>query len=108
MTNLYIARSERLAARKLLDETVILRPDDSGLYVLNELGTVIWDAADGATTLATIVERAICPQFDVDAATALQDATEFVERLRDHHILEVSATPMTSATAAAPSNERAS
>ena len=94
MTNLYIARSERLAVRKLRDETVILRPDDSGLYVLNELGTVIWDAADGTTTLATLVERVICPQFEVDAATALLDATEFVERLRDHHILTVSETPI--------------
>jgi hypothetical protein len=106
MTNLYIGRSERLAARKLLDETVILKPDDSGLYVLNELGTVIWDAADGATTLAMIVERAICPQFEIDAATALHDATEFVERLRDHNILRVSETPMTSD--ATTSNEKAS
>ena len=104
MTNLYIARSERLAARKLLDETVILKPDDSGLYVLNELGTVIWDAADGSTTLATIVEHAICPQFDVDAATALHDATEFVERLCDHDILKVSETPMTNETTPQTSN----
>jgi hypothetical protein len=108
MTNLYIARSERLAARKLLDETVILKPDDSGLFVLNELGSVIWDAADGATTLATIVERAICPQFDVDAATALHDATEFVERLRDHNIFKLSETPMTIDTATPASNGKAS
>jgi hypothetical protein len=95
MTRLYIARGERLAARTLASETVILRPDDSGLYVLNELGTVIWDAADGTTTLETIVERVICPQFDVDAATALGDATAFVEGLRAHNILKVSETPMT-------------
>jgi hypothetical protein len=96
MTDLYIARSDRLAARRLASETVILRPDDSGLYVLNELGTVIWDAADGTTPLATIVERVICPRFDVDAATALHDATEFIEGLRDHNILTVSDRPMTS------------
>jgi hypothetical protein len=95
MTRLYIARGERLAARTLASETVILRPDDSGLYVLNELGTVIWDAADGTTALETIVERVICPQFDVDAATALGDATAFVEGLRAHNILKVSETPMT-------------
>jgi hypothetical protein len=93
MTDLYIARSERLAARKLVDETVILKPDDSGLFVLNELGSVIWEAADGRTTLATIVERIICPHFDVDAATALDDAAAFVEGLRGHDILRVSETP---------------
>jgi hypothetical protein len=53
-----------------------------------------------------IVERAICPQFEIDAATALHDATEFVERLRDHNILRVSETPMTSD--ATTSNEKAS
>ena len=96
MTDLYIARGNRLAARSLASETVILKPDDSGLYVLNELGTVLWDAADGTTPLATIVERVICPQFVVDAATALRDATEFVESLRDHKIFNLSDGPMTS------------
>jgi Coenzyme PQQ synthesis protein D (PqqD) len=95
MTNLYIARGSRLAARTLAAETVILRPDDSGLYVLNELGSVLWGAADGTTPLATIVERVICPQFDVDTATALLDATAFVESLRDHQIFEVSDRPIT-------------
>jgi hypothetical protein len=95
MTNLYIARGSRLAARTLAAETVILKPDDSGLYVLNELGSILWGAADGATPLATIVERVICPQFDVDAATALSDATAFVESLRDHQIFEVSDRPIT-------------
>ena len=95
MTNLYIARGDRLAARALASETVILRPDDSGLYVLNEIGTALWDAADGTTPLSTIVEQVICAQFDVDAATALRDATEFVQGLRDHHILKVADRPMT-------------
>ena len=95
MTNLYIARGERLAARTLASETVILRPDDSGLYVLNEIGTILWDAADGTTPLATIVDQAICPRFDVDAATALRDAIEFVQGLRDHDILKVSDQPVT-------------
>jgi Coenzyme PQQ synthesis protein D (PqqD) len=96
MTHLYIARGDRLAARALASETVILRPDDSGLYVLNEIGTVLWNAADGATPLATIVEQMICSRFDVDATTALHDATEFVQGLREHHILNVSDRPMTS------------
>jgi len=108
MTDLYIARGDRLAARTLASETVILRPDDSGLYVLNEIGTILWDAADGTTPLATIVEQVICPRFDVDAKTALHDAIEFVQGLRDHHILNVSDRPVTSHAAAAPPAETAS
>jgi hypothetical protein len=108
MTNLYIARGDRLAARTLASETVILRPDDSGLYVLNEIGTILWEAADGTTPLATIVEQAICPRFDVDATTALRDATEFVQDLRDHRILTVSDQPVTSGATAAALDEAAS
>ena len=108
MTNLYIARGDRLAARSLASETVILRPDDSGLYVLNEIGTILWDAADGATPLATIVEQAICPRFDVDATTALRDAIAFVEGLRDHDILRVSDRPLAGRGATAALDEAAS
>lgn len=107
MTDLYIARGPRLAARVLASETVILKADDSGLYVLNEVGTLLWGAADGTTPLATIVERVICPQFDVDEASALQDATEFVRELGSHNILSVSDRPMTGPDTAPPADEAA-
>jgi hypothetical protein len=93
MTEIYVAQGERLAARRLDTETIILCPDDSGLYVLNELGTALWEAADGRTPLAAIVEGVICRDFDVDAATALRDALEFVEGLRLQRILQVSDGP---------------
>jgi hypothetical protein len=94
MREIYIAQGERLAARRLDTETIILCPDDSGLYVLNELGTALWEAADGRTPLAAIVEGVICRDFEVDAATALQDALEFVEGLRRQRILQVSDGPL--------------
>ena len=93
MPEIYIAQGDRLAARRLDTETIILCPDDSGLYVLNEVGTALWEAADGRTPLAAIVERVICTDFEVDAATALQDAVEFVEGLRRQRILQVSDEP---------------
>jgi hypothetical protein len=94
MSDIYVARGRRLAARKLDAETFILCPDDSGLYVLNEVGTALWDAADGCTPLAAIVERVICMDFDIDAATAMQDALAFVEGLRQRQMLQVSDAPI--------------
>jgi hypothetical protein len=93
MNEIYVARGDRLAARRLENDTLILCPDDSGLFVLNELGTAIWEAADGRTPLTAIVEQVICREFDVDAVTALQDASVFVEDLRQRHILQVSDGP---------------
>jgi hypothetical protein len=93
MNEIYVARGDRLAARRLENDTLILCPDDSGLFVLNELGTAIWEAADGRTPLTAIVEQVICREFEVDAATALHDAVEFVEELRQQRVLRVSDGP---------------
>ena len=93
MSEIYIARGDRLAARRLENETMILCPEDSGLYVLNELGTALWEAADGQTPLTAIVDEVICRDFDVDAATALADAREFVEGLERRRVLRVAAVP---------------
>ena len=51
MSDLFVARGDRLAARKVAGEMVILSADDSSLFVLNAVGTAIWEAADGGTPL---------------------------------------------------------
>jgi hypothetical protein len=80
MTDAVLVRSERLAAREIGGEMVLLMADDSALLVLNELGTAVWQAADGQTPLAAIA-RAICRDYDVDYDTALRDVREFADAL---------------------------
>lgn len=94
MSTRYIARSPRLAARTLGGEKVILSAEDSSLHILNEVGTAIWEAADGRTPLDQIVERAVCAQYDVDPATARRDAEEFVAALVAQKILLESEGPL--------------
>jgi hypothetical protein len=94
MSARYLARSPRLAARTLGGEKVIMSADDSSLYVLNEVATALWDAADGRTTLEDIVERAVCARFEVDKETALRDAAELVAGLAARGILLVSEQPL--------------
>ncbi len=107
VTDLFFARSPRLAARRLESETVILSPDDSGLFVLNALGTVLWEAADGRTSLAAIVARDVCAAFDVEFATAARDAEEFVDGLYRHGILVVSSSPIDGAAPETPESGEA-
>ena len=90
MSERFIARGARLAARKVAGEMVILNADDSSLYVLNELGTALWDAADGRTPLETIVNDVICREYDVDSETALRDVIDFVNALAAHGVLRIS------------------
>ena len=93
MSDVYISRESRVAARRVADELVILSADDSSLYVLNELAALLWEAADGRTPLRHIVERVVCSEFEIDAETGLRDAETFLRELAGHGILQVSDTP---------------
>jgi len=93
MNEIVVTRGERLAARRVAGEMVILSADDSSLYVLNELGSMLWEAADGRTTLRQIVETVVCPEFDIDADTAVGDALDFLQQLEAFGIVSLSSQP---------------
>jgi hypothetical protein len=97
MSRLYVARNRRVAARDLDGEMMIMSGHDSTLFTLNKTATIIWQAADGATPLDEIVERQICPEYDVEPAAALQDAETLARELASHGILDVSEKPIVSA-----------
>jgi len=94
MSSLYIARSSEIAARQLGDEMIVMSARDSTLFSLNDVGSVIWQAADGRTPLEEIVKQKVCPEFEVAPEEALKDAESFVRELAGHGILILSDTPM--------------
>ena len=94
MSRLYVARNPRVAARSLDGEMMIMSGRDSTLFTLNKTATIIWQAADGATPLDEIVERRICPEFEVERSAALQDAESLARELAGHEILQISEEPI--------------
>jgi hypothetical protein len=90
----YLARSSQIAARMLGGEMMIMSPLDSTFFTLNEVATVIWQAADGRTTLEQIVRDRVCPAFEVEPGIAQKDSEEFVDELSRHGILLVSDQPI--------------
>jgi hypothetical protein len=102
MSERYVARSTAIAARMLGGEMMIMSAVDSTFFTLNEVATVIWQSADGITPLSAIVHDRICSEFDVDAASALRDATEFVDELAKHKIVAVSDRPIVTRSAQEP------
>jgi hypothetical protein len=103
MSPLYIARSREIAARELDGEMMIMSARDSTLFNLNELGTIIWQAADGATSLEDIVAKKVCAEYDVEPAEALQDAEAFVRELAERGILRLSDQPIAAPAASSGS-----
>jgi len=94
MPETYIARSTAIAARRLGGEMMIMSALDSTFFTLNEVATLIWQAADGHTPLSEIVERRVCGEFEIESEVARRDAEEFVSRLSEHGILLVSDRPI--------------
>jgi len=64
------------------------------LFTLDEVASVIWDAADGVTPLDEIVANKICAQYDIAPEVALKDAEALVENLAEHGILLLSDQPL--------------
>jgi hypothetical protein len=81
---------------------MIMSAVDSTFFTLNEVATLIWQAADGRTPLSDIVTGKICPEFDVDPDRAGRDAEQFVNDLSQHGILVVSEQPIASSPGSPP------
>ena len=99
MADRYIARGSAIAARMLGGEMMVMSTTDSTFYTLNDVATVIWQAADGCTPLADIVADKICSEFDVDRERAQRGADLFVDELSEHGILLVSEHPLSKSAA---------
>ena len=93
-TEMYLTQSPDIAARTLGEDTVIMSTLDSTIFMLNSVGTAIWNAADGATPLEQIVHERVCAEFNVDGEQAFADAREFVDELAQHGILRISDAPI--------------
>jgi hypothetical protein len=97
MNDIYITRSNAVAARELGGEMMIMSATDSTLFSLNETATLIWQAADGKTSLAEIVENRICQEYNVETEVAYQDAEDLVQELASLGILLLSDQPVRNA-----------
>jgi hypothetical protein len=94
MRPLYIARSREIASRQLGDEMIVMSTRESTLFSLDNVGLVIWQAADGRTPLEEIVKEKVCAEFQVTQEEALKDAESFVRELAGHGILILSDSPI--------------
>jgi hypothetical protein len=93
-TEMYLTQSSDIASRTIGEDTVIMSTLDSTIFMLNSVGTAIWNAADGVTPLSRIIQERVCAEFDVTDGQAFADAQEFIDELSKHGILLISDTPV--------------
>ena len=79
------SKESDLATSSMLGETIIVSikggaGDLDSIYVLNELGTQVWELIDGENTIHRMIEE-ICNAYDVGPEEAKRDAIEFLNAL---------------------------
>ena len=58
------------------------------MYVLDEVGRLVWDALDGKNDVAAIVAQ-VTDVFEVDRDTAHRDVVGFLEKLRELELVQM-------------------
>lgn len=86
----YPAPHPQAISRVVDGEAVIVLPESGQVGVLNEVGTRVWELADGTRSLEEIV-AAILEEFEVTPERARQDVDAFVQELVEKGMLILSA-----------------
>lgn len=83
---------KQLIKREIAGDTILVPVgktvyDSNGLFVMNELGSFIWDLLPGAADGEQIVER-ILEEYEVSREEAAADTAQFLQRLREMEIID--------------------
>jgi len=89
----YPLRSETAVVRTIDNEAVVVSPEDAVMHNLNEIGTIVWELADGLSNVETIANK-ISDDFDMSAKEILNDVGEFCLSMADRHIFSLLDSPL--------------
>ena len=87
-----LQRNSVVLWRELDGEAILLDPQEGCSYNLNKVGTVIWTLLDGTHTVEDIA-AAVCEAYEVEYTQALHDVEQLLNDLREHKLLDESASP---------------
>jgi hypothetical protein len=89
-TNFYPKPHPQTAGRVIDGEAVLIRSDDSEINVLNEVGSRIFELADGTRTVAEIA-TIISNEYVISNDEATTDVIEFLDNLVAENVMEYAA-----------------
>lgn len=82
---------KELVKRDIAGDTILVPVgktvyDSNGLFILNELGSFLWDRLDKAESEEELLQ-AVLEEYDVAEETAKTDLSTFLDKLRELGIL---------------------
>ena len=81
----------RTASRLVDGEAVIILPEEGVVRMLNQVGSRIWDLADGTRPVRDIAET-IYGEFEVEREQARKEVVEFVQEMVEGELLVAEAS----------------
>ena len=85
----YIERSNEFVWRVIDDQAFLLTEDGTKIHMLNRVGSLIWQSCTGHSTVQNIISK-IVEKFEIDEETAKKETVEFVQKLAEMSILNLS------------------
>jgi hypothetical protein len=91
-----LCRPSGVVQRQVAGETFLVPirgrlADLQELYVLNEVGSWLWDRLDGQTSLDALVDSVVA-EFDIEEPQARRDTKVFLKQLHESELLEGSSS----------------
>ena len=86
MINNYLLRNRDTAHRIIDGVAIIVNPETGKMYTLNEVGTYIWEHADGRHTISDIIDG-VCEMYEVDKSKAVDDVNLFINDLTEKNVV---------------------
>ncbi len=79
-------RRPGITATRAQGVVVLVRPDDGGYYLLDELGAAIWEVCDGARSVEDMI-AAVGAKLDIPPAEVAGDVREWLAELAVEQLL---------------------
>ena len=87
MQHLYPEPHPQTAGRVIDGEAVLILADKSEVNVLNDVGSRIFELADGSRSVAAIAD-VISAEYDVPPATAKADTQAFIDQMIRENVFQ--------------------
>ena len=83
-----VSKNEEIDDTDLDGETVMMNLDKGQYFMMNEVGSRIWELIEGNTSIVNIIET-LTNEYEVDEETCENTVMEFLGRLKNADLIKV-------------------
>ena len=83
-----VSKNEEIDDTDLDGEKVMMNLDKGQYFMMNEVGSRIWELIEGNTSIVNIIET-LTNEYQVDEETCENTVREFLGRLKDAELIKV-------------------